>query len=206
MLICQYCQSERKTKQSHIQHERTCPQNANRIYKNGMTGKTGGNQYTLAARLGNPRPKYDMSNRPLSGAAAFTKEQRTANAKAQGFGGYRENAGRSKKFRVLDSFGKETVLQSTYELRCSQLLDKLGIKWIRPKALKYDGRNYFADFYLVETGIYLDPKNSYKARLDAEKIRKVVDQNAVIVYVLLEEQINEDYLTMLVSPNGEGLA
>lgn len=206
MFICQYCQSERSTKQSHIQHERTCPQNSGRIYKNGMTGKVGGNQYTTAAKSGLPIPKYDTTHRPRVGVAALTKEQRSAYAKSQGFGGYRENAGRTKKFKVVDSFGKETVLQSTYELKCSRLLDELQIRWKRPTALKYDGRNYYADFYLVDADIYLDPKNSYKAKLDAEKIQKVVDQNLVRVYILLEEQITAEYLTMLVSPNGEGLA
>ena len=65
-------------------------------------------------------------------------------------GGYRANAGRSKKFKVIDSYGKHTILQSTYELKCSELLNELNIKWLRPKSLKYDNKNYFADFYLPD--------------------------------------------------------
>lgn len=109
-------------------------------------------------------------------------------------GGYRENAGHSKKFRVTDSFGKETTLQSTYELECSEVLNKMNVKWNRPKAMKYGGRNYFADFYLPEYDVYLDPKNNYKAKLDAEKIALVIKENNVKLFVLLKEQINEQSL------------
>jgi hypothetical protein len=99
-------------------------------------------------------------------------------------GGYRPNAGRTKKYTVKDSFGNDVVLQSTYELSCSQILNELGVSWIRPLALKYDQRNYFADFYLVDHDIYLDPKNDYKAKLDADKISRVAQQNNVSVVVL----------------------
>ena len=114
-------------------------------------------------------------------------------------GGYRQNAGRSKKFKVFDSFGTETILQSTYELECSKVLDELGIKWIRPKMLKYDEtRRYFADFYLPDFDIWLDPKNDFKAKQDEEKIHKVIEQNNVKLYVLLSDQINVDYIARLV--------
>ena len=126
-----------------------------------------------------------------------TKHYLSTLAKERGFGGYQENAGRSKKFKVVDSFGKETTLQSTYELECFNILTELNIKWNRPKALKYDNRNYFADFYLTDYDIYLDPKNSWKAKLDEEKINKVIVQNNVKVYVLLKEQITKEYITRL---------
>lgn len=113
-------------------------------------------------------------------------------------GGYRENAGRSKKFKVYDSFGKQTTLQSTFELNCSEILAELGINWIRPKAVKYDKtRNYFADFYLPDYDIWLDPKNDYKAKLDEEKIRKVREQNGIILYILLEYQITKSYISSI---------
>ena len=118
-------------------------------------------------------------------------------------GGYRENAGHSKKFRVQDSFGNDVVLQSSYELQCSEVLNSLNIKWIRPKSLSYDDRKYFADFYLIEYKIYLDPKNDYKAKQDTDKIQKVIEQNNVVIHVLTKKQITEEYIKMLVDPNGE---
>lgn len=162
-----------------------------------MTGKQGSNQYTKAKELGLPKPTYDTSTWGLHGAALWDTEQRSLNAKKHGLGGYRENAGRSQKHRVTDSFGKETVLQSSYELTCSQLLNELNIQWVRPKALKYDGRNYFPDFYLPEYDLYLDPKNAYKATLDQEKIRKVCEQNKVKVVILLQEQLTLEYIKSL---------
>ena len=44
MLICKYCGKECKNENSHRNHERTCPKNPNRNYKNGMTGKTAWNK------------------------------------------------------------------------------------------------------------------------------------------------------------------
>jgi len=113
-------------------------------------------------------------------------------------GGYRPNAGRSKKFKVKDSLGNDTTLQSTYELECSEILNLLSIRWIRPKALKYDNKNYFADFYLLDYDVYLDPKNNYKAKQDKEKIEKVIEQNGVKVFVLLKEQLNNEYILSVI--------
>ena len=53
---CIYCDSQRKNKNSLINHERCCPQNPNRVYKNGMTGKRGSNQYIYAEKMGLPKP------------------------------------------------------------------------------------------------------------------------------------------------------
>lgn len=112
-------------------------------------------------------------------------------------GGYRENAGRSKKFKVYDAFGKAVTLQSTYELNCSEILAELGINWLRPKYLRYDNKKYFADFYLPDYNIWLDTKNDYLAKLDAEKIKKVREQNEIKLTVLLEHQITKDYIARL---------
>lgn len=120
------------------------------------------------------------------------------NAKKQGFGGYRKNAGRSKKYRVRDSFGNEVVLQSSYELRCFEILTELEIKWIRPPYLKYGSKKYFADFYLTEHDVYLDPKNNYKAVQDAEKIACVCEENSVKVYVLTEDMLTQEYIKNIV--------
>jgi len=120
-------------------------------------------------------------------------------AKDRGVGGYQPLAGRSKKFKVNDSYGNEVTLQSTYELRCSSLLNELNIKWIRPKSLKYNNKRYFADFYLTEYDLYLDPKNDYKAILDTEKIQLAAKQNSVKIIILLDKDINVEYIKSLCS-------
>jgi hypothetical protein len=196
MFICQHC-SKVFTKRSHKNHELRCPKNLERVYVNGMAGKVGCNQYTKSKELGLDSPTYDTSSWKRGGASVWTKEQRSEHAKKHNFGGYRENAGRSKKFKVIDSFGRETTLQSTYELRCSEILNNLGFKWLRPKALKYDGKNYFADFYLPDYNIWLDPKNDYKAKQDEEKISKVINQNNIKLFVILNHQLTEEYIRRL---------
>lgn len=119
-------------------------------------------------------------------------------------GGYRANAGRSKKYLVRDSFGKFVTVQSSYEFQCANILNELSIRWVRPKQLCYGRRKYYADFYLVDYDIFLDPKNDYKAELDRDKIEQVMLENSVRVYILLQKQINKDYILMLV--NGEATA
>jgi len=218
IFICRFCGRETQSKKGNGYHQRYCNDNPNPekhkaksnkwIESMGKRKVRGNNQYTKAKELGLSRPIYDRSNIPLSGAAVASKEQKSLWAKEAKTGGYRENAGRSKKFRVNDSFGNEVVLQSSYELMCSEILNSLNIDWIRPKHLKWDNgkRKYFADFYLPVYDIYLDPKNNYKAKLDEEKINSVINENSVRVYIISEKQLTKEHITTLVSPNGEGLS
>lgn len=68
-------------------------------------------------------------------------------------------------------------MQGSYELKLSQWLDERGIKWKREGCFRYDGRRYFPDFHLVETDEYLDIKNDYLIGIDADKIKRVREQN-----------------------------
>lgn len=206
MLICQYCNKECKSKNSHVNHERTCPSNLTRKYKNGMTGKAAWNKGLtkdtndiLLEQSLIAKEKFKKGSRIPTGFSAFTKDQRSINAKKQGFGGYNKNAGRSKKFYYNDSFGKEVCLQSTYELKCAEILDDLKIKWVRPNHIKYNGnKKYFPDFYLVDYNIYLDPKNDFLAKKDQEKISCVCEQNSVQVLMLTEDKLNKEYISNIV--------
>lgn len=168
---CRYCDRLFATPTGRGVHEVQCDMNPN--YRKLNAGRVGWNR--------GMRSKPDTRNPEYVGK----------------LGGYRPNAGRSKKFKVKDSYNNEVVLQSTFELRCSEILNALGIKWIRPKALKYDRQNYFADFYLPEQDIWLDPKNKYKAKQDREKIDKVIQQNNVRLFVILEHQLTEEYIGRL---------
>lgn len=201
-LTCKFCNKLCKNLNSLKNHERLCPSNSERNYISHTIGIKAWNKGLTATndeRVANQAAKIAKTRKenPIS----LTQEQKnhlSSIAKLNGFGGYRENAGRSKKFRVLDSYGKETVLQSSYELLCSNILNELNIKWIRPKAIKYDNKNYFADFYLTEYDIWLDPKNSYKAKQDKEKITKVIEQNNIKLFVLLEHEITKEYIGSLI--------
>lgn len=114
-------------------------------------------------------------------------------------GGYREKAGRSKKFYMNDSYGNQVCLQSSYEKRLAEILDLEQIKWIRPKFLRYDDKKYFADFLLVDYQIYLDPKNNFLAKKDKDKIKKVCEQNSVDVFILTKDKICINYIRSLIT-------
>ena len=205
MLICQYCNKECKNLNSLRNHERLCPDNESRIYVSQTLGKIPWNKGktketdpAVAQYAASIKENYSTGKVAISGFAAWPKEKRSAKAKAAGCGGYRAQAGRSQKYKVTDSFGNEVILQSSYELLCSEILDNLQIKWIRPKSLKYDGKRYFPDFYLPEHDLYLDPKNEYLAKQDAKKIACVCEQNDVQVIILTKDLLNEGYITTLV--------
>lgn len=209
MLICVYCDKECKNANSHRNHERRCISNVDRIeYVNGMSGKPSWNKgLTKETNEIVARGAKTLSDRYKSGELTptgvgsatwlYSEEAKAARKKS---GGYREGAGRSKKFYVNDSFGNEVCLQSSYELECSIILNDLNVKWIRPKALNYNGKRYFADFYLMDFDIYLDPKNNYKAKLDEDKIEKVMLENNVKVFVLLKEMLTHEYIMRLIQP------
>ena len=193
MFICMHCNKECKNLNSLRNHERLCPSNENRKYVSHTIGKTPWNKGLTKENCSSLfQASETMKN---NGRGGWSKKASSNGGKLGG--GYRENAGRSKKFFVKDSYGNEVCLQSSYELRCSEILNELDVKWLRPKALKYDNRNYFADFYLPDQDIYLDPKNDYKALCDIEKIDKVNKQNDVQVFILREHQLTKEYISTL---------
>lgn len=59
--------------------------------------------------------------------------------------------------------GDIVLLESRWELKIAETLDKLDIRWIRPKPISYTLNNvsrlYYPDFYLPDYKLYLDPKN-----------------------------------------------
>ena len=85
------------------------------------------------------------------------------------------------------------MLDSTWELELAKRLDSLGIDWIRPEPIKWiDGENvehnYFADFYLKNYDIYLDPKNPYAIKAQKEKLKYLLTQHKnIIIIETLEE-------------------
>ena len=167
-----------------------------KVWNKGLTKETSEKVKQYSATM---KSKFERGEIELTGCVSKeylgSEQHRKSSSKG---GGYREKAGRSKKFRVVDSFGNEVVLQSTFELKCSEILNGLNVKWIRPRHLKYEGKKYFADFYLTDHNLYLDPKNDYKAKMDEEKIRKVREQNNVDVFILREQQLTEEYIGSLI--------
>lgn len=67
------------------------------------------------------------------------------------------------------------ILDSTWEESLAKRLDFLNIRWIRPGPLPYvindTYKSYFADFYLIDYNIYLDPKSPFTLKVQEEKNR-----------------------------------
>lgn len=93
-----------------------------------------------------------------------------------------EKARASKHRRVLRSTrwylkkdGTKVRLDSSWEELLAKRLDELEVRWETPSPIEWydrDGKkhNYFADFYLPEYDLLLDPKNPAVLELQAEKI------------------------------------
>lgn len=188
LFICCYCGSERKNHNSLRNHERTCPSNLNRNYKNGMTGKKGGNQYTKARSLGLPDPSYEVSDETRAKLSARRKGKKLSNETKYKLSVIRSDQLRNNAFYSKRTSYKGITLDSSYELIVAKSLDENGIEWIRPKAIDWDDdgqiRKYIPDFYLPEYDVYLDPKNDYLINKDKRKIYLAEKYNGVEILIL----------------------
>ena len=81
------------------------------------------------------------------------------------------------------SDGAVIQMDSSWEVKCAEKLDELGVKWERTEdiKLKYidkraQTRNYIPDFYLPDFDIYLEVKG-YWTTPARWKMRSVMDRN-----------------------------
>ncbi len=92
---------------------------------------------------------------------------------------------------------------SKWEVEVAKILDKNNIKWIQPKPLVWIDKNdkkhnYFADFYLIDYDIYLDPKNDYCIKVQKEKL-DYLKNNYDNVHILDSDMIDEDYVLSILA-------
>lgn len=88
---------------------------------------------------------------------------------------------------------KNVVLQSSWEVEVADWLGDNDIVWIRPKAVpwvdsKGKTHRYYADFYLPEHDLYIDPKNPWVIKLHQEKIDQL-EKKINLVYGNVQEVI-----------------
>ena len=98
--------------------------------------------------------------------------------------------------------GTIVMLDSSYERKLAKIFDSHGIRWIRPKPLDWysvDGKrhHYFPDFYLVDYDLYLDPKNEYCFKVQAEKIKYVLAHYKNCVFLHSDELTVEKIFELL---------
>lgn len=94
------------------------------------------------------------------------------------------------------------ILESSYEVRVAEILDSLGVEWIKVRqGYIWDDngkkRRYIPDFYLPKQNIFLDPKNDYLIKKDKMKIESAMKLNNIKVAVLSDKMITVEFLELL---------
>lgn len=94
-------------------------------------------------------------------------------------------------------------MDSFWELKVANELDKYGIKWIRPRSfLISNGRRYTPDFYLIDYQIFIDPKavrKDQKQSLQIEKIKMFEEEyNTMVLILTKKKQLTWDYISVLI--------
>lgn len=116
--------------------------------------------------------------------------------------------GHKKIFKYFNIYLNEIInLESTWELKMAEFLDDLKIIWIRPQPISWLDTNlkshlYYADFYLPEYNLYLDPKNPYVMQKDAYKM-SVIEQKVNIFYGAMKH-IKNNIQNVLGKSTGQG--
>jgi hypothetical protein len=95
---------------------------------------------------------------------------------------------------------KDVWMDSTWEVKIAKWMDDVGIKWERSRKRHMfwwtddnsDKRRYYPDFYLPDFNVYLDPKNKYKIKQDQIKMERVIQENGIVLYWGLLENIKKE--------------
>ena len=110
-------------------------------------------------------PNMNAHNRgsgKMTGWDKFTneeKERMMETGQQNGIIGHPEKR-KMRRHECIDSFGNSCTLESMWEVKLAKSFDKNGVKWIRPPAYYITRRRrYEPDFYLVDYGVYIDPKS-----------------------------------------------
>jgi len=195
MFICEYCNSERKSKMSLVQHRIRCKANPNgRPVKPsyGMLGKKGTNQFT---KEGSTYVVSKETRQKLSKAfkgKKYSAEHRARHSVAMLEAVKRHPDSYSKNNvvgRVKNIEYNGCILKGSWELKVAQYLDTHNIRWtndIQPFPYIWEGkeRSYFPDFYLLDKDVYLEVKG-YKRDRDVAKWQHfphtliVIDSNTI---------------------------
>lgn len=128
-------------------------------------------------------------------------------AQRNGLGGHTSK----KQLWFQKADGSVVFLQSSYETKFAMILEDLAVEWTRPVPFQWidaNGKNhrYYPDFKIGN--IFVDTKNDYLIEKDAEKIRKVCEQNNIEIHVVPFANITTEFVVRLLrgtNPNGMGI-
>lgn len=203
MFICIYCEKICKNGNSLRNHSRLCKANPERqqsTFEKKQPVKRS-NQYLRAKELGidSYGHQSDEAKTRIAkvnserGQSIEARQKLSKIAKENGLGGHTSK----QKLYFKKNNGEIVYLQSSYEIKFATLLEEQNIDWCRPNPLLWvdsDGNEhrYYPDFKVGDK--YFDTKNDYLAVVDAEKIKRVGEQNKVEIKIVKYNQINVEFL------------
>lgn len=97
-----------------------------------------------------------------------------------------------KSHQFTDKQDRVFIFDSSWEDALAIRLDELNINWERPEPIKWIDKqgtqhNYFADFYLPDHNLYIDPKNQYVKEQQKEKLDILSNQINLLILSSLDE-------------------
>lgn len=115
-----------------------------------------------------------------------------------------ERLSKNSKYTKNVEYSPGVILESSFEVRTAEILDKLGVEWIKVRkgyVWNDNGktRRYIPDFYLPAYDVFLDPKNDYLIKKDKTKIESAMSLNNIRVIVLSDAQINHENISVLLT-------
>lgn len=182
MLICRHCDKECKNKNSQRNHERLCKENPNRqftlFHDQDFQRLNKENQFTKARRLGLDTPVVSNTAREkirqanLSRTNDWNKENgkrisEVIKRKVE------EGTWHTSLAKSMHIDYNGINLHGSWELSYAKYLDANNIRWVRNKdsflyVFKGKERRYTPDFYLPDSGEYVEIKG-YKTEKDDAK-------------------------------------
>jgi len=187
MFKCMFCGSERKSKNSLLNHSRLCKENPNRQQspfedKSVQLARKKSNQHIKGTAL--PYSEDTLTRLKAKCKEYWTPEKRLEQSKLKKEQmqsviekypesySYKNFCGRSKKTLYNDQW-----MHSSWELIAAKWFDRNGIKWTKKvQGFKYSWNNsiktYFPDFYLEDLDQYVEVKG-YETDRDLEKWKAV---------------------------------
>lgn len=201
MLFCVYCDRDSKNLNSLKNHERLCKSNplrqktwleSNRdklVHKRCNQWTKEGSTWQFTAEHKEKMKKAALGRKHNE----KTKMILSRMAKERNLGGHTSK----NRLYFKKNNGEIIYLQSSYEIKFAQILEELNIEWQRPSPLEWidnEGaqHKYYADFKVGKK--YFDTKNNYLAIKDADKIKRVSEQNNTYIEIITLDKITKEYI------------
>jgi len=217
MLVCKFCNKECKNLNSLHNHERLCKLNPNRnaSYLSKMVecfcdvcGKVFNSRAGLCGHVSRSHVNRDKQSyygklgASMGGFEAGTFRHSETTKDLLSIKACERLAKHSKYSKNVE-YKPSVILESSYEVRVAEILDKLDIEWVKVRqGYKWNDngkiRRYIPDFYLPKHNIFLDPKNDYLIKMDRRKIESAMEINDIVVVILSDRQINLEFIKTLV--------